>query len=73
VYTRASHKGNRYEVVHQMDTCYINDGIEMIDIKRGREHRSNRNDPRHVHRHTIDSCPVAQLTWALAMTLPQGR
>jgi hypothetical protein len=39
----------------------------------GEEPRSNRSDPRHVHRHTVDSCPVAQLTWVPAMMLPQGR
>jgi hypothetical protein len=36
-YTKASHKGNRYKAVHQMDTCYINDGIEMMKTKWGRD------------------------------------
>jgi hypothetical protein len=72
VYTKASHKGNRYEAVHQMDMCYINDGSENDKHETGQGHRSNRSDPRHVHRHTVDSCPVAQLTWAPATMLPQG-
>jgi hypothetical protein len=36
-YTKVSHEGNRYEAVHQMDMCYINDGIGMIDMKQGRD------------------------------------
>ena len=35
--------------------------------------RSNRSDPRLIYRHETDSCPVAQLTWAPAQMLPQGR
>jgi hypothetical protein len=34
-YTKASHKGNRYEAVHQMDTCYINDGDRNDGYKTG--------------------------------------
>jgi hypothetical protein len=52
-----------------MDTCYINDGVRNDGYETG-EHRSNRSDPRHLYRHTIDSCLVAQLTWAPAMMLP---
>ena len=28
-------RGNRYETVHQMDTCYINDGGDLMDMKQG--------------------------------------
>jgi hypothetical protein len=36
-YTKASHKGNSYKAVHQMDTCYIIDGIGMMKMKWGRD------------------------------------
>jgi hypothetical protein len=43
----------------------------------GMKHRDmkcdqNRSDPRLIHRHTVDSCPVAQLIWAPAQCCPKA-
>jgi hypothetical protein len=48
VYTKASHKGNRYGAVHQMDTCYINDGGEVMVMKRGTKQIKQEQDQMHT-------------------------